>query len=150
MTEFRMVLPDDRDGGWLRLIDGTDSVVATEVIAGAVAELVGRLVPGDVVNVLGDVLDDDRNGEISQIDHKPHRCGDSHANVWRMVMAMCDGNEPGYQQVLVNELGSCVLCFRNALNAAVYLYANSFALRAGSNKKAADAAAKEIARSVGL
>jgi hypothetical protein len=147
MTQFQLIADD---GPWWRLVRD-ERVVATGLRDGPVAELVAKLAPGDVVSVLGDVLDGDLgNGEIPQNQHKPHRCGDSHANVWRMVMAMCDGNEPGYQQVLVNELGSCVLCFRNALNAAVYLYANSFALRAGSNKKAADAAAREIARSVGL
>jgi hypothetical protein len=148
MTDFRMVLPDDRDGGWLRLIDGTDSVVATEYIDGAVAELVGRLVPGDTVTVLGDVLDGDLgNGEIPQNQHNPHRCGGAELRVWRMRLAMLSWDESAWDQI-ISELGDCPNCLRNAMANALHLHANDFARNAGGNSRAADLTLREISKAV--
>jgi hypothetical protein len=146
MTEYRMVLPDNRDGGWLRLIDGSDSVVATEFIDGPVAELVGHLSPGDTVTVLGDVvLDDDRNAEIPKIDHKPHRCEDSWLRVFRMRLAVCDDNTVAYGQV-IREIGDCSWCLRNAMATALHLHCEDYARNAGSLSRAADLTMKQIVR----
>jgi hypothetical protein len=145
MTDFRLVLPDDRDGGWLRLIDGTESVVATELIAGPVAELVSHLAPGDVVSVLGDVLDDGQNGGIRQNDHKPHRCEDSWLRVFRMRLAICDDNTFAYGQV-IREIGDCNWCLRNAMATALHLHCEDYARNAGSLSRAADLTMKQIVR----
>jgi hypothetical protein len=145
MTDFRMVLPDDRDDGWLRLIDGTESVVATEFIDGPVAELVAKLAPGDVVTVLGDVLDGDQ--EFVARTPKPHRCGGAELRVWRMRLAMLSWDESAWDQV-ISELGDCPNCLRNAMANALHLHANDFARNSGGNSRAADLTLKEISKAV--
>jgi hypothetical protein len=146
MTDFRMVLPDDRDGGWLRLIDGTESVVATEFIDGPVAELVGHLAPGDTVTVMNDVLDGDLgNGQIGQNQHKAHRCEDSWLRVFRMRLAVCDDNTVAYGQV-IREIGDCSWCLRNAMATALHLHCEDYARNAGSLSRAADLTMKQIVK----
>jgi hypothetical protein len=147
MTDFQLVLPDDRDDGWLRLIDGTESVVATEVIAGPVAELVSHLAPGDTVSVMGDVLDDVQDSEIPKSEHKPHRCGGAELRVWRMRLAMLEWNEDAWAQVIA-EIGDCPNCLRNAMANALHLHSNDFARNSGGNSRAADLTLKEISKAV--
>jgi hypothetical protein len=144
MTEYRMVLPDDRDG-WLRLIDGTDCVVATEFISGPVAELVANLAPGDVVTVLNDVLDGDQNGGNRQNDHNPHRCDGPELWTSRMQLALLSDDMVAYD-VVTTQVGDCDRCWRAIAHWTSNLLAGDRAVRAGGNAVAATYVLREIAR----
>jgi hypothetical protein len=130
MTKWRLIVDEPP---WLRLFDESDQLVATELITGPIAELIGHLSPGDTVSVMSD-----------DVPATTHRCEDSWLRVFRMRLALVDNNMPGYDQVLA-ELGRCSFCLRNAMNTALHLHANDYALAAGSLAKASEMALKRIA-----
>jgi hypothetical protein len=76
---------------------------------------------------------------------KSHTCSDNWIRVHRMMLSLIEWNEDSYRLVMC-ELGDCPNCLRGALEIAVYLHTNNYALQAGSKEKAATYVADELSR----
>jgi hypothetical protein len=133
MTKWRLIIDE---GEWLRLFDEDDKVVATELITGPIAELIGHLSPGDTVSVMAD-----------DVPATTHRCEGPEVRSARLQLALLTDDMPGYQ-LIVDEVGNCHRCWRGIAHWAISLVVGDRSLRAGSNEAAAGFVQSELVRNL--
>jgi hypothetical protein len=131
MTKWRLIIDEPP---WLRLFDESDQLVATELITGPIAELIGHLSPGDTVSVMAD-----------DVPATTHRCEGPELLTSRMQLALLSNDMPAYD-VVVGQVGDCHRCWGAIAHWALNLLAGNRAWQAGSPEAAAGFVLKEIAR----